>query len=102
MGRGVVSMSRKSNAEVTVGGAIAGGCTGAVAGAVAGAAVVAAAVVAAAVAAKLPARPLAAARIFRAWAFFTPAFSKSSMVTSSISTKESKPSSIIAAAYFLA
>jgi len=86
-------MSRKSNAEVTVGGAIAGGCTGAVAGA---------AVVAAAVAAKLPARPLAAARIFRAWAFFTPAFSKSSMVTSSISTKESKPSSIIAAAYFLA
>jgi hypothetical protein len=98
MGRGVVSMSRKSNAEVTVGGAIAGGCTGAVAGAVAGAAVVAAA----AVAAKLPARPLAAARIFRAWAFFTPAFSKSSMVTSSISTKESKPSSIIAAAYFLA
>ena len=97
MGRGVVSMSRKSNAEVTVGGAIAGGCTGAVAGAVAGAAVVAAAV-----AAKLPARPLAAARIFRAWAFFTPAFSKSSMVTSSISTKESKPSSIIAAAYFLA
>ena len=65
MGRGVVSMSRKSNAEVTVGGAIAGGCTGAVAGA---------AVVAATVAAKLPARPLAAARIFRAWAFFTPAF----------------------------